>query len=76
MVSSVKYGFFESLSVEELRYEIDKVYARLKECEMFRGMLLELDSSDLDLSVSVLDRDVVLLNEELALLQRFYDLKR
>ena len=70
MVDKVEY--VESLSKEELRYELDKVYARLKEIQMFVEIRKDMPSEFLMDSLSVLDRDYNKLLDERDLLEKYY----
>lgn len=64
MISESKRVFIDSLSVSELRYECDKIHARLKEVERLKGMIKEIGDDSFNPMLNVLDEDYDLLNEE------------
>ncbi len=64
MISEIKKEYIDSLSVAELRYECDKINARLKEVERLKGMIKEIGEESFNPMLSVLDEDYELLREE------------
>ena len=64
MISEIKKKYMDSLSVAELRYECDKIHARLKEVEQLKGMIKEIGEESFNPMLSVLDEDYELLMEE------------
>ena len=65
-----KLDYIESLGDDELRYEVDKVYARLKEIDMLRQVREDLPEGFLNPSWSLLEGDFERLQVELGLFQR------
>lgn len=72
-MKSKKVEYIESLKLNELRYELDKIRARLKEVERLKGMINEIDNPVYDTTLSVLDDDYSLLLSELVLYNSYYD---
>lgn len=72
-VNSNQLEYIKSLSSDELRYELDKVYARLKEIQMFAEIRKDMPSEFLMDSLSVLDKDYKKLMGERELLEEYYN---
>jgi hypothetical protein len=71
-MNNKKLEYIESLTLSGLRYELDKIHARIKEVERLKGMMIELDDSLYDFSLSILEEDYKLLMDELELYNRYY----
>ena len=73
MMTNNQIEYVKSLSKDELRYELDKVYARLKEIQMFAEIRKDMPSEFLMDSLSVLDKDYKKLMKERELLEEYYN---
>ena len=71
-ISNNYIKFYESLSKDELRYELDKVSARLKEIAMFREIRSDIDNDFFIKSLDVLEKDSSRLTVERRLLESYY----
>lgn len=72
LISDSKRVFIDSLSVSELRYECDKIHARMKEVERLKGMIKEIGEDSFNPMLSVLDDDYECLVEEFGVFNSRY----
>ena len=75
MDNDLKIKYIESLSRDELRYELDKIYARMKEIEMFREIREDMPNDFLKDSLNVLDRDMERLVFEMGVYESYFKLR-
>lgn len=76
-MNEIKLEYIKSLDLNELRYELDKIHARLKQVERFKGMQVELGGNFFNNNfVNILDSDYKLLLEELEIYNYYYEIVR
>ena len=73
--NDLKIKYIEGLSRDELRYELDKIYARMKEIEMFREIREDMPNDFLKDSLNVLDRDMEKLIFEMGVYESYFKLR-
>lgn len=72
-MNEYKLEYIKSLSLDEVRYELDKIHARLKQVERLRDMRSQMNQDFFKEGLSVLDSDYDLLTEELELYSYYFD---
>ena len=74
MILEKKIEYIKSLTLDEVRYELDKIHARLKNVESLQGMRDELgDEYSFDSGLDVLDKDYERLLEEKELYSYYFN---
>lgn len=73
---SKKIEYIESLSLDDLRFELDKIHARSKEIQMLVEIRQGTPDDFLNDSLNVLEHDYDRLVEEYVLYKHYYDEKR
>lgn len=68
-----KLEYIKSLSLDEVRYELDKIHARLKQVERLMDMRGQMNQEFFKEGLSVLESDYDLLTEELELYSYYFD---
>lgn len=68
-----KLEYIESLDVDGLRFELDKIYARGKEIQMLVEIRQDTPDGFLNDSLSVLEKDYNRLLDEYQLYKSYYD---
>lgn len=68
----IRIKYIESLTKDELRFELDKIYARIKEIQMLEEIQGGFPKEFLILQVNILSKDMERLNSEKKLYEKYY----